>query len=110
MDSYRIKRKSAVSLSAAIREYLSESRLAPGLNSRRIFAAWNEVSGAGPQTLKLFYRSGKLYVTLNSSVARSRLRDDKDALRIKINEYLARDEFFVRDDEGTCWVEELILK
>ena len=110
MDSYRIKRKNALPLSAALREYLSESRLAPGLNSRRIFAAWDAVSGAAPQTLKRFYRGGKLYITLNSSVARSRLGADKELLKQRINDFLSQDDFFIRDEGGSSWVEELILK
>ena len=110
MDSYRIKRKSAVSIGAAIREYLGESRLRPGLNTRRIFAAWDAASGAGPLTLKRYFRSGKLYLTLSSAVVRSQLYPQRKALTDKMNEILSRDEFFSPEDGNVSWIEELILK
>ncbi len=110
MDSYRIKRKNAVPLSAAIREYLSDSRLSTGLNTRRIFAAWDAASGAGPLTLKRFFRDGKLYITLSSAVVRSQLSPRRRELVDKMNEILSRDELFYRDDPSAGWIEELILK
>ena len=110
MDSYRIKRKTAMPLASAIREYLSDSRLSAGLNTRRIFAAWDAASGAGPYTLKRFFRNGKLYITLNSAVVRSQLHPRRLELTDKINEILSRDEFFLREDSAVSWVEELILK
>lgn len=110
MDSYRIKRKNALPLSSAIREYLEQSRLSSGLNTRRIFAAWDEASGAGPLTLKRFYRSGKLYITLSSAVVRSQLAPQRDALVDKMNDILSRDELFLREDPSVGWIEELILK
>ena len=110
MDSYRIKRKNALPLSTAIREYLEQSRLSSGLNTRRIFAAWDEASGAGPQTLKRFYRGGKLYITLSSAVVRSKLTPQRNALIDKMNDILSRDELFMREDPSVGWIEELILK
>ena len=110
MDSYRINRKNAVSLGSAIQEYLRDSRLSSGLNTRRIFAAWDEASGAGPLTLKRFFRGGKLYITLSSSVVRSQLVPHKDILIEKINSILAADECFSRDDPNVSWVQELVLK
>ena len=110
MDSYRINRKNAISLGAAIQEFLRESRLSSGLNTRRIFAAWDDASGAGPFTLKRFYRNGKLYITLRSCVIRSQLAPQKDLLVEKINAILAADECFSRDDPNVSWVKELILK
>ncbi|MBR4827167.1 MAG: DUF721 domain-containing protein [Bacteroidales bacterium] len=110
MDKYRINRKNAIPLSAAIREFLGESRLTPGMNTRRIFAAWDAASGAGPQTLKRYFRSGKLYITLRSSVVRSQLSARHDELLDSINDILSRDEWFVHDDPSVSWVQELILK
>ena len=110
MDSYRINRKNAVSLAAAIQEYLRDSRLSSGLNTRRIFSAWDQASGAGPFTLKRFVRGGKLYITLNSSVVRSQLAPHKELLIDKMNAILAADECFSRDDPNVSWVQELVLK
>lgn len=110
METYRIKRKNAVPLASAIREYLREAHLTTGLNTRLIFATWDEVSGAAPFTLKRFFRSGKLYITLNSSVARSQLRMRKDYLLELLNERLSADEFFTADDCNVSWVDDIILK
>ena len=110
MDSYRIKRKNAVSLGAAIQEYLGTSRLATGMNTRRIFAAWDAVSGAGPFTIKKYFRSGKLYVTFQSSVVSSQLYPRRAELVEKINDFLARDEFFNSDNRTVSWVEEIVFK
>ena len=110
MDKYRIKRKNAVSLASAIREYLRDARLSSGLNTRLVFKAWDDVSGAGALTLKRFFRNGKLYITLNSSVARSQLLRQKDVLLERLNDRLAKDEFFSQEDCNVSWVEDIILK
>lgn len=110
MGSYRINRKNAIPLGTAIQEYLESSRLSTGMNTRRIFAAWDAVSGAGPFTIKRYYRSGKLYITLQSSVVCSQLYPRRGELTDKINEFLSRDEFFCPDNKTVSWVEEIILK
>ena len=97
-------------LSAAIREYLKEAHLTTDLNTRRIFAAWDDVSGAGPFTIRRFFRSGKLYITLNSSVVREQLKTRKEYLTEQLNARLERDDFFTTDDLNVSWVEEIVLK
>ena len=110
METYRIKRKNAIPLSSALQEYLRESHLTTGLNTRRIFPAWDEVSGAAPFTLKRYFRSGKLYITLSSSVAKDQLKKQRDYLLDRLNDRLAQDEFFNEDDRNVSWVEEIVLK
>lgn len=110
MEKYRIKRKNAIPIASAIREYLRDAHLTTGLNTRLIFKAWDEVSGASSFTLKRFFRSGKLYITLNSSVARSQLLRQKDLLLDRLNDRLAKDEFFSQEDCNVSWVEDIILK
>lgn len=110
MAKYRIKRKNAISLGSAIREFMREEHLTTGMNTRLIFKAWDDVSGAAPFTLKRYFRSGKLYITLSSSVAKSRLAVQKDLLLEKLNDRLARDEFFSQEDRNVSWVEEIVLK
>ena len=97
-------------LSAAIREYLKEAHLTTELNTRRIFSAWDDVSGAGPFTIRRFFRSGKLYITLNSSVVREQLKTRKEYLTEQLNARLERDDFFTTDDRNVSWVEEIVLK
>lgn len=106
----RVARKTAVPLDALIREFLRENRLAAGLNSRRVFAAWDAASGAGRYTVRRFFRDGKLYITVDSSVVRSQLSFQRQALLDKINAILAEDEMFTRDGAGPGPVQELILK
>lgn len=106
----RVARKTAVSLSEAIQEYLKAAKLSSGLNTQRIFAAWDAASGAGRYTVRRFFRDGKLYITVDSSVVRSQLSFQRDVLIEKINALLAQDELFIQDDARVGIVKELILK
>ena len=106
----RVARKTAVSLSEAIQEYLKVAKLSAGLNTQRIFAAWDAASGAGRYTVRRFFRDGRLYITVDSSVVRSQLSFQRDTLIEKINALLAQDELFTRDDARVGIVKELILK
>ena len=108
--SVRIARKKALSMDELVRMYIESMRLAPALNTRRIFAAWDEASGAGKYTLKRFFRDGRLYITLSSSVVRNQLSFQSQALVEKMNAILSKDELFARDDARVSFVKELILK
>ena len=110
MARYSVPRKNAVTLATAIREFLQQGRLASGMNTRLVYAAWDEVSGAGAFTLKRYFRDGRLYITLNSSVVRSQLNMRKAQIMELINDRLAADEFFCKDEEKVSWVEDIILK
>ena len=85
-------------------------KLASGVNTQRVFAAWDAVSGASAYTLGRFYRGGRLYVTLSSSMVRGQLDLRKADLVAAINDYLSKDTLFVKDDSRTGFVKELILK
>ena len=91
-------------------QFLKSTGLVKGLNSQRIYAAWNEVSGAARFTVKRFFRDGKLYITLDSSVVRSQLYFQKDVLLDKINETLGKDVLFTNEQASVKVVKELILK
>jgi hypothetical protein len=106
----RVQRKTAVPLSELIRDYLKAEHLTTPLNTQRIFAAWDAASGAGSYTVRRFFREGRLYITVNSSVVRSQLSFQRDALLRRINTLLEEDELFTRDDARTGFVRELILK
>lgn len=109
-EPIRIHRKEAVSMETLVSQYIKSMKLAAGLNTQRIFAAWDTCSGAGPFTLKRFFRGGKLYITLNSSVIRNQLYFQKEALVEKMNEFLSRDELFTADNRSVSFIQELILK
>ena len=103
-------RKGPVTMEALVKEYVKSMRLTSGLNTRRIYAAWDQVSGAGPFTLKKYFRNGTLYITLSSSVVRSQLYFQRDLLLEKINAALASDSTFTSDDPATGSVSNLVLR
>ena len=82
-------RKEALSLEEVIPQFLRRMKLASGVNTQRVFAAWDAVSGASAYTLGRFYRGGRLYVTLSSSMVRGQLDLRKADLVAAINDYLA---------------------
>ena len=110
MAQVRLSRKKALTMEELVDTYIREMKLASGLNTRRVFAAWDAVSGAAACTLKQFYRDGTLYVTLSSSVWRRELSLRKAALIEAINDFLLHDELFVRDDPRVGTVQNIIFK
>ena len=90
--------------------FIRSMKLSAPLNTRRIFDAWDQASGASRYTLRRYFRDGKLYVTLNSSMVRNQLGFQRAALVNRINEILRSDELFQKDDATVQYVEELILK
>ena len=106
----RIHRKEAVGMDQIVSQYIKSMKLAAGLNTQRVFAAWDACSGAAPCTLKRFFRGGKLYITLNSSVVRSQLYFQRDLLIEKMNAFLAEDALFTADNLTVGFIQELILK
>jgi hypothetical protein len=93
-----------------VQQYIRSMKLTAGLNTQRVFAAWDACSGAQAYTLKRFFRGGKLYITLASSVIRSQLYFQRDVLVEKMNAFLAEDSLFSGEDPSTGYVKELILK
>ena len=108
--NYFIRRKEALTMEEVIEEYIKSAKMASGLNTQRIFAAWDECSGAGPYTLKRYFRSGTLYVTLNSSVIRNQLSFQKAALIEKMNATLSGDRLFTSDNRTVGYVKDLVLR
>ena len=108
--SYFIKRKEALSMEEVVDEFIKSMKLASGLNTQRIFAAWDECSGAAPFTLKRFFRSGTLYVTVSSSVVRNQLYFQKEALIEKMNARLSGDPLFTSDNRTVGAVKDLVLR
>ncbi len=106
----RIHRKEAVGMEEIVQQYIKSMKLATGLNTQRVFAAWDACSGAAPFTLKRFFRSGKLYITLSSSVIRNQLYFQRDVLVEKMNAFLSTDDLFTPDNRTASFIQELILK
>lgn len=105
-----IHRKEALSMEELVSTYIKQMKLAAGLNTQRIFEAWDACSGAGPFTLRRYFRGGKLYITLSSSVIRNQLLFQKEALIEKMNEFLSKDPLFTDDNNSVGYIQALILK
>ena len=105
-----IHRKEAVGMDKIVEAYIKSMKIAAGLNTHRVFAAWDACSGAGPYTLRRFYRGGKLYITLSSSVMRSQLFLQREVLIEKMNAFLTQDVLFTTDNKTVGFIQELILK
>jgi hypothetical protein len=105
-----VPRKEALGMDQIIPMYIRALKLSAGLNTQRVFAAWDAVSGASQYTLRRFYRDGKLYVTLSSSMVRNYLEFQNRALVDAMNAFLLKDELFVKDCEKVGLVRQLILK
>ena len=110
MESYRIHRKQALSMEEAIDQYIRSMKLAAGLNTQRVFAAWDEASGAGASTLRRYYRDGVLHVSLASSVLRFELGLQKAQLIDRMNAWLMQDDLFVKDDPKVGLIKDIVLK
>jgi hypothetical protein len=93
-----------------VEAYIKSMKIAAGLNTQRVFAAWDACSGAGPYTLRRFFRGGKLYITLSSSVMRSQLFLQREVLIEKMNAFLTQDVLFTTDNKTVGFIQELILK
>lgn len=107
----RMKRKSPLPMSSLVEAFVRDMRLTPGLNVRRVFAAWDAASGAGPFTLGRFFRSGKLYVTLSSSMVRSQLSFQKGAIMDRMNAILTEDNLFAKPSgRSVKYVTDIVLK
>lgn len=108
--SNRIERKSAMPLAEVLKQMIQEGHASATHNTHRVFAAWDAASGAGKYTIRRYFRDGRLYITLSSSVICSQLSMQKDLLKEKINAILAEDELLIRSGDKYCEVSQLILK
>ena len=108
--SYFVRRKEALTMEEVVEEFIKSAKLASGLNTQRVFSAWDDCSGAGPYTLKRYFRSGTLYITLNSSVIRNQLSFQKEALIEKMNALLSGDPLFTSDNRTVGYVKDLVLR
>ena len=93
-----------------VKEYIKSMKIAVGLNTQRVFAAWDACSGAGEFTLRRYFRDGKLYITLNSSVVRNQLSFQKEELVEKMNRFLSEDSLFIEDNRAVGFIRELVLR
>lgn len=106
----RIERKYPIPVRQAIQEWLVSEGLGPAYNAQIIARIWNEVSGMERYTGHVWFKDGTLYVTLTSSVVRSRLSTMSTQLAARINEALFQNEMFIRGKAFTRYVNQIVLK
>lgn len=106
----KLEKRYATDMQALTKGYIRLMNLSSALNRRRIYAAWDEASGAGQHTIRRSFKDGKLYITLGSSVMRSILYMQRDIYVKKINAILRQDELFTPEDPKVGFVKEIILK
>ena len=106
---YRLRRQKPTPLSELIKLYLKSNSMSRAFNTHLVFSAWDDASGAGPYTVKKFFRDGKLYVTVSSSVVRSQLLFQEKVLTEKINALVSSNELFC-GQAADGYVKDLIIK
>lgn len=106
----RITRKEPLGMEAVIRLYIRAMGLSTGMNIQRIFAAWDEVSGAAAQTTRKFVRDGVLYCTITSSVVRNALYFQRDTLIKAVNDTLSKDAEFDPKNRKESFIKSIVLR
>ena len=83
-----MKRSNTQSIAEAIRAYLKESKLEKPLKERELIQSWETLLGksVARATSKIYFREGKLYVHLSSSVVKNELFMLRDEILKKLNE------------------------
>ncbi len=106
----RIEKKSAKEAGDLAIAYIKYLKAGSALNTHRIFETWYQVSGMKAYTLRMFFKDGRLFVTMNSATARAALKSQVEGIRMRINEKLKEDSLFIKDDDKVGYVEEIILR
>lgn len=107
----RMKRKSPLPLDELVKAFVKDMRLTTQLSVRRVCEAWDAASGAGPFTLSKFFRGGTLYVTLSSSMVRTQLSFQRDAIMDRMNAILTEDSLFAKPSgRSVKYVSAIVLK
>lgn len=97
-------------MGALVPMFIKAMRLDAGLNTTLVLKAWDEASGASAYTLNKFFRDGRLFVTVSSSMVRSHLEFQKADIVASINRILENDPLFSNGCAKAGFVKEIILK
>ncbi len=105
-----MERKNAVPIEDAVRECIRALKLSSQVDEQRIYAAWDEASGAGHYTVNKAFVKGTLYCTISSSMVRSQLFFQRDIILKSINEILKKDNLFNTGGNNANFVKYIVLK
>jgi len=106
----RIARKEALPMEDVVKQYIRLMKLSSGLNEKRLFDAWDAVSGMSRYTVAKSFRAGTLFVSLSSSVVRNQLYFRTAELVTKINEHLQKDPLFSPSGDGKAYLRSIVLR
>ncbi len=106
----RLSRRDAVGMDFLVEAFIKEMKLSSGLNVQRIYAAWDEVSHAGPYTVRKYVKDNVLYCSISSSALRQQLYMRRRELLDGINEQLLSDPLFTRDDKKNTLLKNIVLQ
>jgi len=83
-----MRRKNTQKLNEVIEKYLESLDIEGKLKEVRLIRSWKDVVGTliARKTDRLFIKEGKLFVYLNSSIARNELAMVKDSLIERLNQ------------------------
>jgi hypothetical protein len=105
-----LRRQEAVGMDELVARFVREMKLSSGLDRQRVAQAWNSVSGAARYTLGVTFERGVLTCSISSSVVRSRLYMQREAIARRMNEVLEKDELFGPQADGRPLVRTIILR
>jgi len=88
-----MKKINYMTLGDLMKDFVKEYGLEQGLERTKIFSSWDKVVGQkyAQMTSYKFFKDGKLFCTINSSVARSQLFMKREQIRAMLNNELGRD-------------------
>ena len=83
-----MRRNKTVTLSEALKEYLSEMNIDTRLKEVSLIKSWESIAGRAiaRRTSKVYLKDGKLIIYLTSPVVRNELIMAKESLRERLNE------------------------
>lgn len=84
----KIERTNAEPLGDILRLFVATNRLGYGLFNQEVFRAWDQASGMAMYSSNRYYREGVLHITLKSSLVRSQLVFQLDAIMLEMNNIL----------------------
>ena len=106
----KFQKKEPKSMNDIVHEYIREMKIASGLNERRIFAAWDAISGAAQYTVGKSVRGGVLYLSISSSVIRSQLYLRQEKLVERNNAFVEDNELFTESDRSCGYVRSIVFR
>lgn len=106
----RLAHRDAIGMPDLMKAFVKHFNLSAGLNTQKLFDAWDKVSGAESFTLNKFFKGGTLYVTVSSSMVRTQLGFQKDSLIKAMNDLLEKDPLFMKDRNTVGYVKKIILR